>query len=226
MPPVEPDRPHRLRPAHDGARLCALAVVLAVACGGCKRIAEDRARSEATAKAVAAIEAYSVASVAANDAHRAVVVEFAAANRSTNLADYRRALRERVLPAMDGFVQRLRTMPAATADLAAVHARLITAYDKARRDIATFEAELKSPTDLPRFDRIRTELQDAVKAYQQGLRAYYASHDRQLASDRGGPDVAPAASRPTSAPATATPTTAAPATPSGPLSAAAPVTPT
>ncbi|MSP90959.1 MAG: hypothetical protein EXR79_04015 [Myxococcales bacterium] len=219
MLPVDLHRPLRRDGARHGAQWGALVVVLALASPSCKRIAEDRARSAAARQAVSAIESYSAASLAANEAHRAVVVEFAAANRSTNLADYRRSLRERVLPAMDGFVQRLRAMPAATPDLATVHARLVTAYDKARRDIATFEAELMSPADLPRFDRIRTDLQEAVKAYQQGLRTYYASHDRQLASDRA----AGADATPVPVPATATPTAP---TPVGPTSHSAPATAT
>jgi hypothetical protein len=165
---------------------------------GCQRLADDRNRSEAYRAAVAAIDQYSTASAAANDAHRAVLSAFAAANDSKNLPDYKRALRERVLPAMDAFVKRLQAMPTGTPELAAVHAKLTDGYRKARDAIAEFERGLASPSELQRFDTIRAGLQAAAQNYETALHAYYHRHGRQLAGARAPTDT-------TAAPAPATP---------------------
>lgn len=162
----------------------------------CQRLAEDRTRSEAYRAAVAAIDRYSTASSAANDAHRAVLSAFAAANESKNLPDYRRALRERVLPAMEAFVQRLQAMPTGTPELAAVHAKLTTGYRKARDAIAEFERGLQSPAQLQRFDAIRAALQAAAVDYEAALQAYYQRHGRQLAGIGAPADAATPAATP------------------------------
>jgi len=157
--------------------------VAPVALGACAKAREDRARREAAAQVGQAIEAYSRASDAANNAHRDVIAAFAAANASGNLPDYKAALRTRVLPALDEFVARLAKMPADTPELKAIHARLIEAYRRARDDVAEFERTLSDPRGLAQFDAIRARLQGAVVAYRNALADYYKRHDRQLRVD-------------------------------------------
>ncbi|MBM4342289.1 MAG: hypothetical protein FJ100_02805 [Deltaproteobacteria bacterium] len=150
---------------------------------GCEKARQERAARQAQAAVASAIEQYSTASAGANAAHREVLDAFAAANASTNLPDYKAALRTRVLPAMDVFVHKLEAIPTATAELKAVHGRLTEAYRRARDEIAEFERGLGDAQGLRRFDEIRTALQRAVADYRIQLADYYTRHDRQLRLD-------------------------------------------
>ena len=125
------------------------------------------------------------------------------ANHAGSLADYRTSLRQDVLPAMDAFIARLKTVPTGTPELGSIHGRLVAAYVTARGEIDAFEKELEGIDGLPKFAAIRDRLQAAVKTYRAELQAYYSRFHRQL-------QVEPAAVRP---PAQVTP--AAPQTPTG-----------
>lgn len=152
---------------------------------GCERLRAERKNAEATRAAVAAIQRYSTASDAANQAHRGVMAAFDKANRSPNLPEYKNALRTQVLPAMDAFIARLRTMPADTAELKAIHAQLVDAYEQARREIDDYEKSLDSAEGLGRFADIRDHLQQRVKAYREALARFYSRYRRELRLDAG-----------------------------------------
>lgn len=206
-------------------RLAWLALVLAMfVAPGCAKAKEDRARSEAVAKAAAAIERYSQASDSANNAHRAVMKAFADANRSTNLSDYKSSLRNEVLPRMREFIGLLEAMPTDTAELKGIHGKLIEGYRRARDDIADFERGLEDPSGLAKFDVIRADLQQAVRAYKTALDSYYAMHKRQLRMDGGAEAAASSAeATPTAAAAQAAPASSAAA--SAPAAVTAPSAP-
>ena len=167
-----------------------LAFVLLLLPVGCKRVASDRQLSAETRKAITAIQQYSAASDRANDAHRAVLTAFADANRSANLPEYKNALRNGVLPAMDTFITRLSAMPAGTPELAAIHAKLLLAYTTARTEVDSFEAGLQDAAGLARFDDIRKRLQAGVAAYSSELARYYARFDRKLRLDGASSEAA------------------------------------
>jgi hypothetical protein len=180
---------------------------LVVGFAGCAKSKQARAAAVADRQAAEAIARYGEGAAQANAAHRQVLLAFAAANASTSLSDYRASLRDRALPALDGYLQALGRVPTATAELQAIHGNLLQAYRTARSDLATFEQGLQDPSGLPRFDAIRTTLQAAVRSYEAALAAYYGRHGRrlQLAST---PPVVTAATA-TQAAAAATPTLAA-----------------
>ncbi len=179
--PVSPATP--LRPARAVAVAALLAVCALGGLPGCEKARKERAAREAHAKVATAIEQYSAASASANTAHKEVLDAFAAANASTNLPDYKAALRTRVLPAMDLFVHKLEAIPTTTPELKGVHGKLTEAYRRARDEIADFERGLSDAQGLHRFDEIRTGLQSAVADYRAQLADYYKRHDRQLRLD-------------------------------------------
>lgn len=174
--------------AHRNNRILAATTVLAIAgmtllTGGCDRISGifgDRAQVQAENTARAAIDAYSIASEQANSSHRKVIEAFATANGSSNLADYKSAMREQVIPRMTVFVERLEVMQVGTADLQRIHAILVAAYMKARTDMVKFVDELQSPSDLDKFNKIRKRLQSEVQHYRIELDAYYSNFSRKL----------------------------------------------
>lgn len=158
----------------------ALLAALSLATQGCAKLQAERAESAAHKAAVQAIQAYSAAADAASAAHAAVLAAFEKANHGANLADYRRGLREEVLPAMDVFLIKLKAVPTATGELRGIHGKLIAAYEQARREIAEFERRLDDIGGLTQFASIRDQLQVAVKAYRSELTAYYGRFHRQL----------------------------------------------
>ncbi len=163
--------------------LLALCALLLAGTSGCEKARQERAHREAMAKIGTAIEKYSTASDQTNGAHRDVITAFAGANGSTNLPDYKAALRTKVVPAMDEFIAKLATMPTETPELKVIHGRLTEAYRRARDEIIDFEKGLQDPQGLRRFDEIRDGLQHAVAAYRDQLAAYYQRHERQLRRD-------------------------------------------
>jgi hypothetical protein len=174
----------------------ALAAILAVTSApGCKKVQADRQLTAAEKQADAAIEKYSAASAQANAAHQAVLQSFEQANHASDLTVYKQALREKVLPAMDAFVERLKAMPTGTPELKRIHGELLKAYQTARSEIETFEHELEGVDGLARFGDIRSRLQTGVRNYREALAAYYAANKRQLKLDaRTGEASAPPAS--------------------------------
>lgn len=194
-----------MRPPPKALVLCLFLLLGALATlPGCEKARQERAAREAHAKVATAIEQYSTASASANAAHKEVLDAFAAANASTNLPDYKSALRTRVLPAMDVFIHKLSAIPTATPELQAVHGKLTEAYRRARDEIADFERGLADAQGLRRFDEIRIGLQRAVADYRTQLADYYKRHDRQLRLD-GARLAEPATATGRSAPVEATP---------------------
>lgn len=185
----------------------------------CQKLRQERQESVQARTAGDAIQKYSQASDAANLAHKAVMDAFDKANRSSNLPDYKSALRTLVLPAMDTFLTQLRAMPTGTPELKRIHALLVDAYAQARREIDDYEAGLQSAEGLGRFTDIRTQLQQRVKAYREALAKYYAQYQRQLRLD-AGPDATSLSSSatPSALPGAATPA----AVPDSPSPGAAP----
>ena len=168
--------------------------------GGCKKVQADRQLTAAEKQADAAIEQYSAASAQANAAHQAVLQSFEQANHASDLTLYKQALRAKVLPAMDAFVERLKAMPTGTPELKRIHGELLSAYQTARGEMDTFERELEGVDGLARFGDIRSRLQTGVRTYREALAAYYAANKRQLKLDgRAGETSAPAAATPTTA---------------------------
>lgn len=147
---------------------------------GCSKVQADRAESAANKAALQAIQAYSAAADGASAAHATVLAAFEKANHGANLADYRRGLREDVLPAMDAFLVKLKAVPTATGELRGIHGKLVAAYEQARREIDEFERRLEDIGGLPQFATIRDHLQVAVKAYRTELTAYYGRFHRHL----------------------------------------------
>lgn len=169
-------------------RAAPLAVALVAALAGsqgCSKAREDRTRLAELQAGAQAIENYSAATDRANAAHREVMGAFALANASTNLTDYKAALRTKVLPAMDAFIEKLAAMPAATAELKRIHGGLTEAYRRSRDAIAEFERTLQDPAGLAKFDAIRDQLQRDVRQYGDQLAKYYAAHSRQLRMESG-----------------------------------------
>ena len=160
--------------------LPSLLTLLVVSLPGCRKPAQDRAESATSRAAVQAIQAYSAAADTASTAHASVLQAFDQANHSASLADYRRNLREQVLPAMDAFVLKLKAVPTATSELQQIHGKLVAAYEQARRDIDDFEKTLEGLDGLARFGAIRDRLQEAVGKYRAALQTYYARYKRQL----------------------------------------------
>lgn len=159
-----------------------LCLVLAGAWTGCERFSGERAAVQERKAAVAAIKAYSSATDDANRAHAAVVAAFSRANRASALPAYKAALRQEVLPALDGFVAALERMPTATPELARVHGALVDAYKAGRKDLAAFAEALQSRDDLGRFAQIRDALQEGFARYQRELAAYYERYRTRLKS--------------------------------------------
>jgi len=178
---------------------CAVSLV-----AGCDKIKGDNQQSEEILQARAAIDAYSKASERANDAHARVIAAFAAANKSTNLAEYRSAMRNQVLPRMNEFVGRLDAMQTGTPELKRVHSVLVAAYRNALTDIRAFVDTLQSPSDLERFREIRRKLQQEVRRYRTELDAYYVQFNRRLRGGQSAPEPAKAAPAPSARAATAT----------------------
>lgn len=177
--------------------------VMAVLMGtgvGCDRLREDRAAAEQRKQAQDAIAAYSEASKNANGLHHAIMEAFGRANASTNLQDYRTALRDEVLPAMERFQARLEAMPTGTPELKAVHVGLSAAYKQAIDEIRVFVRDLRAPDDLRAFSPIRDRLQQKVNQYNRDLEAYYRSCRRELRFQGGELASSPAAATPTTAP--------------------------
>ncbi len=171
-----------------GLRTLIMATVLVAAfsAGGCKKVQADRQLSAAEKQANTAIEKYSAASAEANAAHQAVLQSFEQANHASDLTLYKQALREKVLPAMDAFVERLKKMPTETPDLKRIHGELLDAYQTARGEIEAFEKNLEGVDGLARFGDIRSRLQTGVRTYRESLAAYYAANKRQLKLDARG----------------------------------------
>ncbi len=191
------------RPARRVSARVALTVGVALATlAGCGPAKADRAKAEALRKTQLAIHSYSEASKKANGLHGEVIKQFGKANASTNLQDYREAMRKDVLPAMDRFVATLRGMPTSTPELERIHAGLVSAYSEARTDIAAYVDRLQTARDLERFVDIRKRLQRRVAAYQRDLATYYKQWNRQLrlADRAAGGTAPPEASTPTAAP--------------------------
>lgn len=193
-PPLAPAGPMPLRqpPMHPDllrlTRIAPLTLVMAAALAaspGCGKAREDRTRLAELQAGAQAIENYSAATDRANAAHREVMGAFALANASTNLTDYKAALRTKVLPAMDAFIEKLAAMPAATAELKRIHGGLTEAYRRSRDAIAEFERTLQDPAGLAKFDVIRDQLQRDVRQYGEQLAKYYAVHSRQLRLESG-----------------------------------------
>lgn len=181
-----------------------VSAVLALALpSGCKKVQADRQLTAAEKQANGAIEKYSTASAEANAAHQAVLQSFEQANHANDISQYKQALRDKVLPAMDAFIARLKTMPTETPELKRIHGELLDAYQTARGEIDAFEQELAGVDGLARFGDIRSRLQTGVRTYREALAAYYAANKRQLKLDAGSAQAA--------APTAPTPTTAAPA---------------
>lgn len=180
-----------------------VALVGLLASAGCKKVAADRQLTAAEKQANTAIEKYSAASAEANSAHQAVLKSFEEANHAGDLSQYKQALRDKVLPAMDAFVARLKSMPTDTPELKRIHGELLDAYQTARTEIEAFERELAGVDGLARFGEIRSRLQTGVRTYRESLAAYYAANKRQLKVD-AKPEAAAgtaAAATPTAAPA-------------------------
>ena len=159
------------------------AVLAFAAVGGCKKVQADRQLTAAEKQANTAIEKYSAASAEANAAHQAVLQSFEQANHASDLTLYKQALREKVLPAMDSFVERLKKMPTETPELKRIHSELLDAYQMARGEIDAFERELDGVDGLAKFGDIRSRLQTGVRTYRESLAAYYAANKRQLKLD-------------------------------------------
>lgn len=173
--------PHPLRTAALAVGLA----VLVVASAGCEKVRAERQRRAEQQAVAHAIEVYSSATESANAAHGEVLSAFGVANASTNLTDYKAALRTKVLPAMDAFIERLSKMPTGTPELGRIHGGLTEAYRRSRDAIGEFERGLQDPAGLPRFDAIRDTLQQDVRRYNEQLRDYYARQGRQLRSEAG-----------------------------------------
>lgn len=169
----------------SGLALVGAVALAALATTGCEKARQDRGQLELLQQGAAAIEQYSAATDRANASHREVLAAFAAANASSNLTDYKAALRTKVLPAMDAFIEKLAAMPTRTPELKKIHGGLTEAYRRCRDAVTEFESELKDPSGLPRFDAIRGELQQAVRQYSDELGKYYAAHRRQLRLEAG-----------------------------------------
>ncbi len=184
------------------------AIALSLA-GGCKKVTEDRKLTAAEKLADVAIEKYSAASAEANAAHQAVLQSFEQANHASDLTLYKQALREKVLPAMDTFVERLKKMPTETPELKRIHSNLLDAYQTARGEIDVFERELQGVDGLARFGDIRSRLQTGVRTYREALAAYYVANKRQLKLDARAAETA--AHAPTAATTTSAAVTLAPA---------------
>lgn len=162
----------------------ALALSLAaVAVTGCDRLRGDRAQNAAAQAARKAIDAYSKASERSNGAHQAVLQAFKTANAASSLGGYRQAMRDEVLPRMNEFVGRLDAMQAGTPELQKIHKILVEGYRAALTEIGGFVDKLEKPSDLSRFEDIRTRLQERVRLYRDELDRYYKQNQRLL---RGG----------------------------------------
>jgi hypothetical protein len=172
--------------------------LLALACGlvlatGCKKIEEDRARSLHKERAKKAIVDYSAASTKTNDLHGRVIASFSAANRSPNLPDYRAAMRTLVVPAMQNYIGHLETMPTQTPDLERIHLGLVAAYRQALAEIELFVRDLRSPSDLEKFDRIRDALQARIVIYDNELHQHYQQYGHELRYEQDKANPKPAA---------------------------------
>lgn len=177
-----------------------MALLVAGAGTGCEKARQERAEREVKTQIATAIERYSSASDSANVTHKEVIDAFAAANASTSVPDYKAALRTKVLPAMDDFVNKLAAIPTETAELKAIHGQLTEAYRRARDEIAEFEQALATAAELGKFDTIRATLQRAVADYRTKLTQYYRLHDRQLRVDAVRPAEAPTLTAPVAVP--------------------------
>jgi hypothetical protein len=172
---------------HGRLALATAVAVVALGAVACDKVDEDRAQSEAVAKAHAAIAAYSEAAQAANGLHGEVIDAFQRANRSSSLPDYRDAIRKEVLPAMDRFIERLRAMPTGTPDLDRIHGGLVKAYSEARDQLASYADNLNAAANLSEFQPIREQLRQRVAAYRGDLEAYYRGQNRQLRNEPAAP---------------------------------------
>lgn len=178
---------HRKPPLSSLRWLLLWASFCLAALPACDRVQQERKETAALKQELAAIQAYSAASEQANAAHRNVIAAFETANRSANLPDYRRVLREQVMPRMDAFLARLAAMPTGTETLRRIHVQLTADYRKARDDIAAYEKTLDNADGLGRFVPIRDALQAGVRTYRKDLDTYYRAHDRQLRLDAAAP---------------------------------------
>jgi len=170
------------------------AAALSASTAGCDKIRSDRAEATQTREAQAAINAYSKASERVNGLHGDIIQAFGRANQANNLPDYREALREDVVPAMERFIARLEQMPTGSSELQHIHLSLVSAYRKALGEIQTFVHDLREPKDLPGFNTIRDHLQQGVALYNRDLDAYYRRFRRALRFESGvdGPGAATA----------------------------------
>lgn len=182
----EPLGSGRERLARCGPVGCA--VLLVVAAMACERRGGDEEREAERKRAREAIRAYS-AKVPEADRYRA---DFEAAWRKANqledVAAYREAVREEVIPKLKSYRAALRTMPTGTSELERIHGIVVEAYDRALKAFRTFADGLAPGNVDARYETLRKTMEEVAAAeqrYREGLEAYYAKSQVLLVGGSG-----------------------------------------
>ncbi|GMV43890.1 MAG: hypothetical protein AMXMBFR64_56060 [Myxococcales bacterium] len=169
-------------------RLALLLAALLLASSGCERIrAALEERQELTAEQ-RAIQAYSDATPAVNQAQGRFVQVWELAVKNEQVEPLRAAIEKDVDPALDAYVEALRGMPATTPDLARIHGLLVSAYSKLQADVKVFREALSEENRKEPVDALIAQLDELTKAedtYRRELKSYYEKHNITLITEKG-----------------------------------------
>lgn len=160
-----------------------MVVLFALTCVGCQGLAEERARQAAIAAEQKAIAAYSEAVESVDQLQTAFVNTWKEANEVKDVRAFGEAVRGTVIPALERYVERLGSMPAATQELARIHAIVTDAYATAVSDFQAFQGELSEATIEERYQVLLSKMDAISKGesrYVAALADYYARNQVRL----------------------------------------------
>ena len=153
-----------------------LALSLGLLTWGCGEARERAAKERNIAERQQAIGAYSAAVTSVDALQEQFAGAWREANESHDVDELKKAMQERVLPALRAYVEGLRTMPLADDDMGEIHRGLVDAYAERLSAFEAFADALREDTIVEQYESLLTgfdALSAAEATYRDQLEAYY-----------------------------------------------------
>jgi len=160
-----------------------LIIALAFTAGACDAINGPSELERQIAAEQEVIKAYSTEVDRVDALQRLFVEAWKKANEKKDLKVHKDDLTANVLPALDAYVKAAAAMPTKSAELSAIHAPLIAAYQAAQAELVRYTSAVTEDNVDGEYAKVLAAMDEVKKAegvYLDKLKTYYAKNRVEL----------------------------------------------